>query len=38
VVRLSDGQALAYNTKANILNPDFIAYGDPSCFRNWPRN
>jgi 3'(2'), 5'-bisphosphate nucleotidase len=38
VVRLSDGQALTYNTKANILNPDFLAYGDPVCFRNWPRN
>jgi len=38
VVRLPDGQALAYNTKAGILNPEFLAYGDPVCFRNWPRN
>ena len=37
VVRLPDGQALAYNTKADILNPEFLAYGDPACFRNWPR-
>jgi 3'(2'), 5'-bisphosphate nucleotidase len=36
VVRLPDGQALAYNTKANILNPEFLAYGDPACFRKWP--
>lgn len=37
VVRLADGLALAYNTKADILNPEFLAYGDPACFRNWPR-
>jgi 3'(2'), 5'-bisphosphate nucleotidase len=37
VVRLADGQALAYNTKADLLNPDFLAYGDPACYRNWPR-
>jgi len=37
VVRLPDGQALAYNTKADILNPEFLAYGDPACFRNWPK-
>ncbi|MEO6078736.1 MAG: 3'(2'),5'-bisphosphate nucleotidase CysQ [Steroidobacteraceae bacterium] len=37
VVRLSDGQALQYNTKADLLNPDFLAYGDPASFRNWPR-
>jgi 3'(2'), 5'-bisphosphate nucleotidase len=36
VVRLSDGQALSYNAKADILNPDFMAYGDPACFRKWP--
>jgi len=23
-----DGQALRYNTKASLLNPDFLAYGD----------
>jgi 3'(2'), 5'-bisphosphate nucleotidase len=38
VVRIADGQALAYNTKADILNPEFLAYGDPACFRNWPRS
>jgi 3'(2'), 5'-bisphosphate nucleotidase len=37
VVRLSDGQALDYNSKANILNPEFLAYGDPACFSRWPR-
>ncbi|MEO8306821.1 MAG: 3'(2'),5'-bisphosphate nucleotidase CysQ [Pseudomonadota bacterium] len=37
VVRLPDGLALSYNTKANILNPQFLAYGDPACFRKWPR-
>ena len=36
VVRLSDGHALSYNSKADILNPDFMAYGDPACFRKWP--
>ncbi|MEO6369113.1 MAG: 3'(2'),5'-bisphosphate nucleotidase CysQ [Steroidobacteraceae bacterium] len=38
VVRLADGQALQYNTKADLLNPDFLAYGDPACYRNWPRS
>jgi 3'(2'), 5'-bisphosphate nucleotidase len=37
VVRIADGQALPYNTRAELLNPDFLAYGDPACFRNWPR-
>jgi 3'(2'), 5'-bisphosphate nucleotidase len=37
VVRITDGQALPYNTKADLLNPDFLAYGDPACFHNWPR-
>lgn len=37
VVRLADGQALAYNTKADMLNPEFLAYGDPDCWRRWPR-
>jgi 3'(2'), 5'-bisphosphate nucleotidase len=38
VVRLDDGMALRYNTKADLLNPDFLAYGDPDCFRRWPRS
>jgi 3'(2'), 5'-bisphosphate nucleotidase len=38
VVRLADGQALSYNTKADILNPEFLAYGDPACYRNWPKD
>jgi 3'(2'), 5'-bisphosphate nucleotidase len=37
VVRLSDGQALSYNSKESLLNPDFMAYGDPDCYRRWPR-
>jgi 3'(2'), 5'-bisphosphate nucleotidase len=37
VVRLADGQALSYNSKADILNPEFLAYGDPACYRNWPK-
>jgi len=37
VVRLTDGQALSYNSKADILNPEFLAYGDPACYRNWPK-
>ena len=28
-----DGQRLAYNTKAEVLNPHFIVFGDPS--RDW---
>jgi 3'(2'), 5'-bisphosphate nucleotidase len=28
-----DGQPLRYNTRASLLNPHFIAYGDAS--RNW---
>ena len=37
VVRLSDGQALCYNAQEGYLNPDFLAYGDPECFRRWPK-
>lgn len=37
VVRLDDGKALRYNTGAQLLNPDFLAYGDPDCWRRWPR-
>jgi 3'(2'), 5'-bisphosphate nucleotidase len=37
VVRLSDGQALRYNEKPELLNPEFLAYGDPDCYRSWPR-
>ncbi len=37
VVRIADGKALQYNKGPDILNPDFLAYGDPACFRNWPR-
>jgi len=34
VTRL-DGSPLRYNTKESLLNPDFLAYGDPSV--DWPR-
>lgn len=37
VVRIADGLALQYNTGAGLLNPDFLAYGDPGSYRNWPR-
>ncbi len=37
VVRIADGQALQYNTRAELLNPDFLAFGDPASYRNWPR-
>jgi 3'(2'), 5'-bisphosphate nucleotidase len=37
VVRLSDGTALRYNAQEGYLNPEFLAYGDPECFRRWPR-
>ncbi|MEO8309474.1 MAG: 3'(2'),5'-bisphosphate nucleotidase CysQ [Pseudomonadota bacterium] len=37
VVRIADGQALQYNTKDGLLNPDFLAFGDPDIYRRWPR-
>jgi 3'(2'), 5'-bisphosphate nucleotidase len=37
VVRISDGTALRYNSGDSLLNPDFLAYGDPACFRRWPK-
>jgi 3'(2'), 5'-bisphosphate nucleotidase len=37
VVRIADGHALPYNTRAELLNPDFLAYGDPDLYRRWPR-
>ena len=37
VVNAADGQALRYTTQAGYLNPDFLAYGDPDCFRRWQR-
>lgn len=37
VVSLEDGLALRYN-KADLLNPKFLAYGDPNCWRRWPRD
>lgn len=38
VVCLGDGTALRYNAQEGFLNPDFLAYGDPECYRRWPRN
>ena len=32
-----DGKALSYNARPTLLNPDFLAYGDPDCWRRWPR-
>ena len=37
VVRLGDGQPLRYNAQEGYLNPNFLAYGDPECFRRWPQ-
>ncbi len=32
-----NGQPLNYNARPTLLNPDFLAYGDPDCWRRWPR-
>jgi 3'(2'), 5'-bisphosphate nucleotidase len=37
VVRITDGTALGYNKGQSLLNPDFLAFGDPACFRRWPK-
>ena len=37
VVDLTTGEALRYNARPTLLNPDFLAYGDPQCWRRWPR-
>jgi 3'(2'), 5'-bisphosphate nucleotidase len=37
VVRLPDLTPLRYNTKAELLNPSFIASGDASLLARWPR-
>jgi 3'(2'), 5'-bisphosphate nucleotidase len=37
VVSLADGLALRYN-KPELLNPKFLAYGDPELWRRWPRD
>jgi 3'(2'), 5'-bisphosphate nucleotidase len=37
VVRVEDGLALVYNKRETLLNPDFLAFGDPQCYRRWPR-
>jgi 3'(2'), 5'-bisphosphate nucleotidase len=38
VVDLATGEALRYNARPTLLNPDFLAYGDPQCWRRWPRS
>ena len=38
VVRLPDGTALRYNERESVLNPEFLAYGDPECFRRWQKD
>jgi 3'(2'), 5'-bisphosphate nucleotidase len=35
VVDAATGLPLRYNTKDGILNPDFLAYGDPRCYARW---
>ncbi len=37
VVELAGGLPLRYNSRPRLLNPDFMAYGDPDCWRRWPR-
>jgi 3'(2'), 5'-bisphosphate nucleotidase len=37
VVDLAAGEALRYNARPTLLNPDFLAYGDADCWRRWPR-
>jgi 3'(2'), 5'-bisphosphate nucleotidase len=37
VVSIEDGLALRYN-KPDLLNPKFLAYGDPSLWQRWPRD
>jgi 3'(2'), 5'-bisphosphate nucleotidase len=37
VVELGTGTPLRYNARPTLLNPDFLAYGDPECWRRWPR-
>jgi 3'(2'), 5'-bisphosphate nucleotidase len=36
VVRLPDLSALRYNTKSDLLNPDFLACGDVTLLARWP--
>jgi 3'(2'), 5'-bisphosphate nucleotidase len=36
VISLADGLALRYN-KQDLLNPKFLAYGDPALWQRWPR-
>jgi len=35
VVNAQSGLPLRYNDKPDLLNPDFLAYGDPQCFKRW---
>jgi 3'(2'), 5'-bisphosphate nucleotidase len=35
VVHAQSGLPLRYNDKPDLLNPDFLAYGDPQCFKRW---
>lgn len=35
VVDMKTGLPLRYNDKPDLLNPDFLAYGDPQCFKRW---
>jgi 3'(2'), 5'-bisphosphate nucleotidase len=35
VVAAADGKPLRYNTGPKLLNPDFLAFGDPRCYARW---
>jgi 3'(2'), 5'-bisphosphate nucleotidase len=35
VVDMKTGRPLRYNDKPDLLNPDFLSYGDPQCFKRW---
>ncbi len=37
VVELASGEPLRYNKRDSLQNPPFMAYGDPGCWRRWPR-
>lgn len=38
VVEIQSGEPLRYNSRPTLLNPDFMAYGDPDCWRRWPQS
>ncbi|MEJ0100601.1 MAG: inositol monophosphatase family protein [Pseudomonadota bacterium] len=38
VVEIASGEALSYNARPTLLNPDFMAYGDRIAGDAWPRS